>query len=136
MTYNGYMADKERRGPARTVRFNPGAKRDWDDLPRVIQKRMGFALGQAQRGITPPIAKVLRGFGSATVLELRDDDAAGTYRSIYTVRFDDAIYVIHAFAKKSHKGIATDKEDLDLIKARLKWAEADHADRQQVEDRS
>jgi phage-related protein len=120
--------------PARKVRFNPRAKRDWDELPRSIQKHMGFALGQAQQGLTPAIAKVLQGFGGATVLELKDDDEAGTYRAVYTVRFEDAIYVLHAFQKKSTKGIATNKADIELIKARLKWAEREHARRQKEQE--
>jgi phage-related protein len=127
------MAD-DGRTPAKKVRFNPGAKRDWDELPRIIQKRIGFALGQAQQGRMPAIAKVLQGFGGASVLELKEDDEAGTYRAVYSVRFDDAIYVLHAFTKKSKKGIATDKADVDLIKARLKWAEADHAARRRTEE--
>ena len=75
----------------------------------------------------PSIAKMMKGFGGADVLELRESDAAGTYRAVYTVRFGERIYVLHAFQKKSHKGISTDKQDVELIKARLKWAEAEHA---------
>ena len=68
------------------------------------------------------------------MLELREDDEAGTYRAVYTVRLADAIYVLHAFTKKSKTGIATDKADVELIKARLKWAEADHAERRRREE--
>lgn len=58
-------------------------------------------------------------------MELREDDEAGTYRSVYTVKFGEVVYVLHAFTKKSKKGIATDKQDVELIKERLKWAEED-----------
>lgn len=75
----------------------------------------------------PSIAKAMKGFGGADVLELRESDVAGAYRAVYTVRFGERIYVLHAFQKKSHKGISTDKQDIELIKARLKWAEAEHA---------
>lgn len=60
---------------------------------------------------------------------MKRDDRDGTYRGIYTVKLEDAIYVLHAFQKKSKKGIATDRADIELIRARLKWAEADHAAR-------
>lgn len=87
---------------------------------------MGYALYQAQLGLKAPSAKPLGGFGGASVLEIVDDFQAGTYRAVYTVRFADAVYVLHAFQKKSKKRIATPKADLDLIKRRLKLAEADY----------
>jgi phage-related protein len=109
------------------VIFSPAAKRDWDDLPGLIQRRFGLGLLWVQQGNKPAIAKTLSGFGDAQVLELKDDDEMGTYRAVYTVRFEGIVYVLHAFQKKSKKGIATDKADLDLIKTRLKWAQADYA---------
>jgi phage-related protein len=65
----------------------------------------------------------LQGFGSAGVLEVVEDSRGNTYRAIYTVRFDAAVYMLHVFQKKSTQGIATRKQDLDLIKNRLKLAE-------------
>jgi len=65
----------------------------------------------------------MKGFGGASVLEVREDDGSGTYRAVYTVKFERAVYVLHAFQKKSKKGISTPKEDLDLIRKRLKDAE-------------
>lgn len=80
-------------------------------------------------GETPPIAKALRGFGGAGVLELVEDDSAGTYRAVYTVRFATAVYVLHVFQKKSKRGRATPQRDLELIRQRLKEAQALHAAR-------
>ena len=53
-----------------------------------------------------------------------EDDAGGTYRAVYTVKFAEAVFVLHCFQKKSKRGIATPKEDMDIINARLKIAEA------------
>ena len=67
--------------------------------------------------------KPLKGFGSAGVLEVVEDHQGDTYRAVYTVKFQDAVYVLHCFQKKSSKGIATPKPDLDKIRARLKAVE-------------
>jgi phage-related protein len=66
----------------------------------------------------------LKGFKGASVLEVVEDYHGDTYRAVYTVRFDDAIFVLHVFQKKSKRGIKTPKPELDLIKQRLKLAEA------------
>jgi phage-related protein len=68
----------------------------------------------------------LRGFAGAGVLEIVDDHDGDTYRAVYTVRFAGAVYVLHAFQKKSKRGIATPKAELDLIKQRLKRAREDY----------
>jgi phage-related protein len=96
-------------------------------LPREVQRTFGVALWAAQIGETPPIAKVLKGFGGAGVLELIEDDAGGTYRAVYTVRYASAIYVLHVFQKKSKRGAATPQQDLNLVETRLKRAAALHA---------
>jgi phage-related protein len=77
----------------------------------------------AQHGDKHESAKVLKGFGGAGVLELVEDDRDGTYRAVYTVKFDEAVFVLHCFSKKSKRGIETPKEDMDTIRARLKLAE-------------
>jgi phage-related protein len=84
---------------------------------------MGFALYLAQMGGKHPDAKPLRGFGGAGVLEVVDDFAGDTYRAVYTVRLSTAVYVLHAFQKKSKRGIATPKQDMELIRARLRRAQ-------------
>jgi phage-related protein len=100
-----------------------------DDLrafPQEVRSIMGYALLLAENGDKHPDAKPLQGFGGAGVVEITDDYDGNTYRAVYTVKFESAVYVLHAFQKKSHKGIATPKSDLDLIKTRLKQAEEDH----------
>lgn len=88
-------------------------------MPRAVQREFGFAPHLAQTGRRHIGTKVLRGFGSADVLEVVEDFSTDTYRAVYTVRFADAIYVLHCFKKKSAKGIATPKPDMDLIRKRL-----------------
>lgn len=71
-------------------------------------------------------AKPLKGFGGAGVFEVVANDEGGTYRAVYTVKFEHAVYVLHAFQKKSRKGIATPAEEIDKIKAWLKLAKQHH----------
>jgi len=87
---------------------------------------MGYALFLAQMGRKHPDAKPLRGFGGASVLEVVENYRGGTYRAVYTVKFAEAVYVLHAFQKKSKSGITTPKRDVELIKARLQDAQAHH----------
>jgi len=98
------------------------SKKDLRQMPKAVQRSLGYALYAAQNGLKPIQAKALKGFGSAGVLEVMEDHSSGTYRAVYTVRFADAIYVLHCFQKKSTKGIATTKQDLDLIRVRLATA--------------
>ncbi len=104
-----------------------------DDLkafPEDVKDEMGFALYEVQQGKTPVISKPLKGFGGASVQELKaDDDQRNTFRSVYTVKFSTAIYVLHAFKKKSKKGIATPRREIDKVKRRLKAAEREHKQR-------
>lgn len=98
--------------------------RDLMELPPDVRRRFGYALSLAQMGDQDDAAKVLKGFGGAGVLEVVEDDADGTYRAVYTVKFAEAVFVLHCFQKKSKRGIATPKPDMDIIRARLKVAEA------------
>ncbi len=91
-------------------------------MPEEVLDVFGYALHLAQGGHKHPRAKPLRGFGSAGVLEVVEDDDGSTYRAVYTVKFRNAVYVLHCFQKKSRKGIETSKQDKDLIEARLKSA--------------
>lgn len=93
------------------------------DLPVDVRKFFGFALSLAQAGDQHDDAKVLKGFGGAGVLEVVEDDSGGTYRAVYTVKFEEAVFVLHCFQKKSKRGIETPKQDMDIIRARLKLAE-------------
>jgi len=93
-----------------------------DDLrafPDAVKQTMGYALYLAQIGGKHANAKPLRGFGGAGVLEITDDFDGDTYRAVYTVRFQSAVYVLHAFQKKAKRGIATPNRELELIRARL-----------------
>jgi phage-related protein len=121
--------------PMRPLLWVASSKRDYREFPPRVQDTLGFELFLAQTGQHPPSAKPLKGLGSG-VVELIEDFDGDTYRAVYTVRFRDAVYVLHAFKKKSKRGIATPKGDIDLIKRRLKDAESDHTERLGKERRS
>jgi len=97
-------------------------------FPLMAQKHIGFALKMAQMGEKHPDAKPMRGFGSGSVVEVVEDYDRNAYRAVYTVRFVEAVYVLHCFQKKSRHGIATNRRDIDLIK-RLTGAEELHRQR-------
>ncbi len=99
-------------------------------FPKPVRRNMGQALYAAQRGETDPSAKPLKGFGGARVMEIVEHDRSGTYRGVYTAQFAGMIYVLHMFQKKSKQGIATPKQDIDLIRSRLADAERDYRERQ------
>ena len=94
-------------------------------FPEEVKDIMGFALHLAQQGGKHPSTKPLKGFKGAGVLEVVDNHDGDTYRAVYTVRIKDKVYVLHAFQKKSKKGIQTPQKDIDLIKARLKYVETE-----------
>ena len=93
-------------------------------MPDDVIDVFGFALHLAQMGKKHDQAKPLKGFGGASVLEVVEDHMGDTYRAVYTVKIADAVYVLHCFQKKSKQGIETPKHDLDLIRERLKAAQA------------
>jgi phage-related protein len=99
------------------------ARDDLRAFPDEVRRVMGVAINDAQNGEEHPRAKALKGFGGRSVLEVVDDEDGDTYRVVYTVRFAGVIYVLHAFQKKSKKGIETPKRDIEVIKSRLKSAE-------------
>jgi len=105
------------------------SKADLKQFPGRVQDRMGFAIYQAQAGLRHRDAKPLRGFGSG-ILEIVARHDGDTYRAVYTVRFDTAVYVLHAFQKKAKRGIATPRKELDLIRRRLRTAERHHSNTQ------
>ena len=102
------------------------SKDDLKKFPRTAQSHIGFALKVAQSGGKHPDAKPMKGFSGAGVIEIVEDYEGDTYRAVYTVKFAEAIYVLHAFQKKSKSGIATPKHALDLIEERLKRAKELH----------
>ena len=118
LTYNSRVANNEK-----PLEWIGSAKKDLMALPVDVRKFFGHALDFAQRGGQHDAAKTLKGFGSAGVIEVVEDDAGGTYRAVYTVKFEEAVFVLHCFQKKSKSGIATPKTDMNTIRARLKIAE-------------
>src|ERR1022692_2676299 len=106
------------------------SRRDLRAFPRAVRRDIGQALYAAQQGETDPSAKPLKGFGGASVVEIVAQGRGGTWRAVYTVRFAEAIYVLHAFRKKSTRGVATPAKDIDLIRQRLAEAERLHRERQ------
>jgi len=89
-------------------------------FPQKVKRQVGFDLDMVQGGETPSSAKPLKGLSG--VVELVERYNKDTYRAVYVVNIDDAIYVLHCFKKKSKQGIKTPKTDIDLIKQRLKEA--------------
>ena len=96
---------------------------DVQDFPKEARRTVGFALGLAQRGGKFIDAKPLNGFGGAGTLEIVEDFHGDGYRCVYSVKFAGAVYALHAFQKKSKTGIKTQKQDIELIRDRLKRAE-------------
>lgn len=115
--------DEDQPKPVRCV---GSSKEDLSDFPEDVRRRVGGALWEAQVGRKARYAKPLKGFGDASVLEIVDDFDGDTFRAVYTVRFAKAVYVLHAFQKKSERGAATPKAELDLMDQRLKRAKEDY----------
>jgi phage-related protein len=92
-------------------------------FPEPVQDHMGYALYVAQRGGKHRDTKTLRGFGGAGVVEVIKDFRGDTFRAVYTVRHAEAVYVLHAFQKKSKTGRETPRRDMELIEQRLREAE-------------
>ncbi len=111
---------------AKPVAWIGSSYKDFRALPDPVQDLMGYALFLAQTGKMHPDAKPLKGFGGAGVLEVVDDHQDDTYRAVYTVKFEEALYVLHAFQKKSKQGRKTSPLDIELIRRRLKVAKAHH----------
>jgi phage-related protein len=99
------------------------SKKDLLALPETVMHVFGYALYLAQAGRKHDQAKPMKGFGSAGVLEIIEDWEGNTYRAVYTVRFVESVFVLHVFQKKSKRGVATPKKELDLIRERWKTAE-------------
>src|SRR4051794_12029411 len=104
------------------------SKKDLRKFPRGVRQTIGQALFDAQTGGKHPSAKPLKGFHGAGVLEVVEDDNGNTYRAVYTVTFAGAVYVLHAFQKKSKKGSKTPPEEIERVKARLKEAARHYAE--------
>ena len=110
------------------IEWLASSKKDLLSFPEEVIQNIGYGLGFVQLGFTPDNAKPLHGLGSG-VWELVEDHDSNTYRGVYVVRFEKVVYVLHCFQKKSKKGSATPKPDLDLIRHRLAAAQADYEER-------
>jgi phage-related protein len=114
-----FMLGKSR-GP-RPLIWRGTSKADFKAFPEHVQREMGYALFLAQMGERhPTMMRTLKGFGGSTVVEVKESYDGNAYRAVYTVRYADAVYVLHAFQKKSKRGIATPKAEIALIEKRLK----------------
>lgn len=114
--------------PLKPVEWIGSSLDDLKEFPDEVQQVVGYALYIAQCGDKHPSAKPLKGFKGAGVVEVVEDFDGDTYRAVYTIKFADVVYVLHSFQKKSKQGIATPKQDMDLIEARLKRAKEHYAE--------
>ena len=101
------------------------SKRDFLAFPERVKDDMGNALGVAQFGGRHPAAKPWKGQGPG-VFEIVERHDGNAYRALYTVRFEEIVYVLHAFQKKSPRGIKTARRDIDLVQQRLRVAQQDY----------
>ncbi|MFO8038217.1 MAG: type II toxin-antitoxin system RelE/ParE family toxin [Sodalinema sp.] len=99
---------------------------DLKDFPEDVKQAVGYALYLAQCGEKHSKVKPLKGFRGASVLEVIENFDGDTYRAVYTVKFEEVVYVLHVFQKKSKRGIATPKQEIERIETRLKRAEKHH----------
>ncbi len=109
------------------------SRRDLKAFPRDVQREIGQALFAAQCGEEYPSVKALKGFGDRTLLEIVASFKSDAYRAVYTVRFVGVVYVLHAFQKKSKKGIATPQREIALIHRRLAAAEQHYKERRKAD---
>jgi phage-related protein len=108
----------ERRAP-KPLEWVGSSKEDLTAFPSAVRKGLGFGLFLAQLGDKAPSAKPLKGFGGAGVVELLAAHDGNAYRAVYTVKFADAVFVLHAYQKKSKRGSKTPPADSRLIRQRL-----------------
>src|SRR5262249_1070534 len=120
------MAHQSRPKP---VVWMGSSRADLQAFPDPVRRAIGHALYAAQQGETDPAAKPLKGFKGTSVMEIGDRYDTETYRVMYTRRPADAVYVLHAFQKKSKRGIATPRQEIDLIRQRLAAAERHYEER-------
>ncbi len=131
------MSDPPSQPPDSELVWLGRTKQTVSDFPLEVKREVGFALRLAQKGRTSASAKPLRSekdFKGAAVLEIVGDDDGKTYRTAYAAKFAGVVYVLHAFQKRSTKGIATPRKEIDLIKDRLAEAKRHYAKRQPAKD--
>ncbi len=109
--------------PYKPVVWIGSSRKDLREFPDIVQDHMGYALYVAQEGGKHRATKPLSGFGGAGVVEIIKDYRGDTFRAVYTLRYQGAVYVLHVFQKKSKTGRETPRRDMELIKQRLREAE-------------
>jgi phage-related protein len=109
--------------PIKPVRWVGSSRGDVQKFPDSVKDHLGYALYIAQCGGRHRDTKTLSGFSGAGVVEIISDYRGDTFRAVYTLKYEEAIYVLHAFQKKSKTGRATSRRDIELIKQRLREAE-------------
>ena len=129
------MRDGRTEAGNKPVHWMGSSKKDLKAFPDEVTRDMGLTLWAVQQRMTPANAKPLKGFRGADVLEIVDRHDSDTYRVVYTVRFRKAVYVLHAFMKKSKQGIKTLQADIELVHSRLRCAQEDYARRYPGEQR-
>jgi phage-related protein len=113
----------------RPVVWIGSSRRDLRAMPRQVRRDIGQALYTAQQGMTDPAAKPLKGFGGVRVMEIVERYRTDAFRAVYTAHFEDVVYMLHVFQKKSKSGIATPARELELIHKRFTEAERHHRER-------
>lgn len=119
------MTRETDQSPLRRLEFVGSSRKDLSDFPEAVKGEVGYALYRAQLGERAPSIKTLSGFGGGGVVEIVEDHDGDTYRCVYTVKLKTAVYVLHAFKKKSKRGSETPKHDMELIRSRLRDAESE-----------
>jgi|GEM_PF-130792 len=119
-------SEMSRGEPRKGLQWIARARDELREFPETVRREVGFALYIAEHGGKAPNAFPLTGFGGASVLEVVSDHDGDTFRAVYTVKFEHAVYVLHCFQKKSRRGIKTPKAEMDLIRLRLKLAQEHH----------
>ena len=114
-------------GALKPLDFIGSSREDLREFPDEVKQDIGYAFFEAQRGQRSESAKPLKGFGGAGILEIIERFDRETYRTVYTVRFREVVYVLHCFQKKSKSGIKTPQQEIELVRRRLRAAEEDYA---------
>ena len=113
-------------GPARKpITWMGSSKKDLRGFPAEVRREIGTALFWAEQGQLHPAVKLMKG-NLREVTEIVSNYEGDAFRAMYTMRIGDEVYVLHAFQKKSKKGIATPQHELDVIEGRLKAARQLH----------
>lgn len=113
------------KGPLRPLGWIGSSKDDLRKYPSAVRREIGIDLMVVQADAKPASAKPLTSAG-AGVMEIVENHQGDTYRAVYLAKFKECSFVLHCFQKKSKKGKAMPKHDLELVKARMKEAIAEH----------